>query len=62
MGRELESISNWLDAHPELLDEVAADLGAQAELGRGGLTRGSIPRCAVLKHRADRAAAFRISL
>ena len=25
LGRELEFISEWLDAHPGLLDEVAAD-------------------------------------
>ena len=50
LGRELESIPDWLDAHPELLDEVAADLGAQSERGRGGSACGSIPRCAVLKH------------
>ena len=50
LGRELETVSNWLDAHPELLEEVAADLGAQSERGRGGLTCESILRCAVLKH------------
>ena len=50
LGRELESISNWLDAHPDLLDEVAAGLGARAERGRCGLSCESIPRCAVLKH------------
>ena len=50
LGRELESIPDWLDAHPELLDEVAADLGAQTERGRSGLTCESILRCAVPKH------------
>ena len=46
LGGGLEAISNWLDAHPELLDEVAAGLGAQSERGRGGLTCESIPCCA----------------
>ena len=49
-GRELEFISDWLDAHPELLDEVAAGLGAQGERGRCGLSCESILRCAVLRH------------
>ncbi len=50
LGGELESISNWLDAHPALLDAVAADLGAQSNRGHRGLSCDSILRCAVLKH------------
>ena len=50
LGGELESISNWLDAHPELLDAVAADLGAQDTVGRIGLSCETVLRCAVLKH------------
>ena len=30
VAEELERASAWLDAHPELLDKVAADLGAVA--------------------------------
>ena len=49
---ELERASEWLDAHPELLDEVAADLGAGSGTGRGrcGLSCDTVLRCAVLKH------------
>lgn len=50
LGEELESISNWLDEHPELLDAVAADLGAQDAVGRTGLSCETVLRCAVLKH------------
>ena len=50
LGGELESISNWLDAHPELLDAVAGDLGAQDAVGRAGLSCETVLRCAVLKH------------
>ena len=46
LGEELESISDWLDAHTELL----VDLGAQAERGRFGLSCESVLRCAVIKH------------
>ena len=49
---DLERASAWLDAHPELLDEVAADLGAASGSGRGrrGLSCETALRCAVLKH------------
>ena len=49
---ELEGASAWLDEHPELLDEVAADLVGKARTSRGrhGLTRETILRCAVLMH------------
>ena len=52
VAEELEWASAWLDAHPELRDEVAADLGAEtgASRGRHGLTCETILRCAVLKH------------
>ena len=50
LGEELESISNWLDGHPELLDAVAVDLGAQDAVGRTGLSCETVLRCAVLKH------------
>ena len=50
LGAELEAMSHWLDAHSELLDEVAADLGAEDARGRYGLSCESILRCAVLKH------------
>ena len=48
----LERASVWLDEHPELLDEIAADPGADtgAARGRHGLTCETILRCAVLKH------------
>ena len=45
----LEAISAWLDAHPELLDAIAADLGTAAR-GRAGLSCETVLRCAVLKH------------
>ncbi len=50
LGEELESISNWLDAHTELLDAAAADLGARNAVGRAGLSCETVLRCAVLKH------------
>ncbi len=50
LGAELESISNWLDAHPGLLGAGAADLGAQSARGRSGLSCETVLRCAVLKH------------
>ena len=46
----LEAISAWLDAHPELLDAIAADLGTAA-CGRAGLNCETVLRCAILKHR-----------
>ena len=49
---ELERAFAWLDAHPELLEEVAADLGARSGSGRGrrGLSCETVLRCALLKH------------
>lgn len=46
---DLQRASDWLDAHPELLDLVAADVGG-ATTGRHGLTCETVLRCAVLKH------------
>ena len=48
----LETISAWLDNHPELLDAVAADLGAAhgKSRGRQGLSCESVLRCAVIRH------------
>ena len=48
----LEAISAWLDDHPELLEAVAADLGAESGscCGRHGLSCETVLRCAVLKH------------
>ena len=42
---ELERASAWLDVHPELLDEIAADLdgGAESSNGRHGLTGETVP-------------------
>ena len=47
-----ERASAWLDAHPELLAEIAADLGARSGSGRGrrGLSCETVLRCALLKH------------
>ena len=49
---DLKWASRWLDAHPELLDAVAADLdGASGSgMGRHGLTCETVLRCAVLVH------------
>jgi IS5 family transposase len=44
-------MSDWLDAHPELLDLIASDLqcGGGSKCGRCGMTLESILRCAILK-------------
>jgi len=49
---DLEWASEWLDAHPELVDAVAADLGAADGPGPGrhGLSCETVLRCAVLLH------------
>ena len=49
---DLERASAWLDAHPELLAEIAADLGARSGSSRGrrGLSCETVLRCALLKH------------
>ena len=48
----LECVSAWLDAHPELLDGVASDLGVAAGAGRGrhGLSCEAVLRRALLMH------------
>ena len=49
---DLERVSAWLDAHPELVAEVEDDLGARAGSARGrhGLACETVLRCALLKH------------
>ena len=49
---DLEWASRWLDAHPELLDAIAADLHGASGSGMGGhgLTCDTVLRCAVLLH------------
>ena len=51
IGRELQMISDWLDAHPEVLDWVEADLRPEPvpACGRKGLPVESVLRCAILK-------------
>ena len=48
---ELKRMSDWLEAHPELLDLIAADLqcGGGSSCGRRGMTLESVLRCAILK-------------
>lgn len=51
IGLELQAMSAWLDAHPELLAWVAMDLKTDAvqPVGRQGLSCESVLRCALLK-------------
>lgn len=49
IGRELQAMSELLDAHPEVLDGVAADLGLDAGTGRRGMTAESVLRSGVRK-------------
>lgn len=51
IARELKRMSEWLDAHPELLDAVAEDLRIDggSTRGRTGMSIDSILRCAILK-------------
>jgi len=51
IGRELSAMSDWLDAHPEILDWIAPELCGVGvkETGREGLSVESILRCAILK-------------
>ena len=63
----MESISDWFDAHPELLDTITADPNVQTEGSCCGLRCDSVLRCGVLKHLRDEtkcglAVAFRDSL
>ena len=50
-GRELKSMSDWLDENIDLLDWVAADVKNRnvVETGRRGLSVESVLRCAILK-------------
>ena len=56
---ELESISKWLDAHPELLDEVVADLGAPGRPPRIDPRVDSAPRRAEASARQNVARSWR---
>tara|TARA_R110002111_G_C5963728_1_gene369721 strand:+ start:113 stop:1456 length:1344 start_codon:yes stop_codon:yes gene_type:complete len=51
IGRELKAMSDWLDAHSEMLEWVAEDLCRPniQHTGRIGLSAESILRCAILK-------------
>lgn len=51
IAHELKRMSDWLDAHPQLLDHVAKDLRScgGSTRGRSGLTIDSVLRCAILK-------------
>ena len=51
IAHELQRMSDWLDAHPALLDYVADDLRGNggSKRGRSGLTLDTILRCAILK-------------
>jgi transposase, IS5 family len=51
IGRELKAVSDWLDAHHELLQPVSADLCRHGlkETGRHGLSAEAVLRCALLK-------------
>jgi IS5 family transposase len=51
IGRQLRTMSLWIDAHPEMIARVADDLrrGGAKETGRQGLTAESVLRCALLK-------------
>jgi transposase, IS5 family len=51
LGRELQAMSDWLDAHREVLDPVMGDLRCRGvkPTGRSGLSAESVLRCALLK-------------
>ena len=51
ISQELQAMSEWLDAHPEVLDWVEADLRPVPvkDCGRKGLPVESVLRCAILK-------------
>ena len=51
IGHELKAMSDWLDAHPDLLDWVEADVRNRnvEDTGRKGLSVESVLRCAILK-------------
>ena len=47
---DLERLSAWLDAQPELTAQVESDLDAGAARGRDGLSCETVLRCALLMH------------
>jgi transposase, IS5 family len=51
IGRELKAMSEWLDAHRDLLSQVAEDLRRHGvkQTGRKGLPAEAVLRCALLK-------------
>src|SRR5205085_1393067 len=51
IGRELQAVSQWLDAHRSLLGLVVGDLRRHGikETGRHGLPAEAVLRCALLK-------------
>jgi transposase, IS5 family len=51
LGRELQTMSEWLDAHRSVLSAVVGDLCRRGvkPTGRRGLSAESVMRCAVLK-------------
>ena len=51
LGCELQTISEWLDAHREILTPVKSDLYRHGlkSTGRRGLSAETVLRCAVLK-------------
>ena len=51
IGRELKTMSQWLDEHRELIGLAAEDLRRRGvkETGREGLPAESVLRCALLK-------------
>jgi len=53
LGRELQTMSEWLDVHRNVLSAVMNDRCRRAlkPTGRRGLSAESVLRCAVLKHR-----------
>ena len=51
IGRELKAVSDWLDAHIEVLDWVSTDVQRERlkPTGRNGMSIESILRCGILK-------------
>ena len=51
IGRELQTMSDWLDQHREVLDWVARDVRCRGvkPTGRNGVSVESVLRCALLK-------------
>ncbi|MFH0788325.1 MAG: transposase [Pseudomonadota bacterium] len=55
IGKELEVMSQILDAKPEMLNQVFKDVvgTSQSDLGRRGMTAEQVLRCAILKQHRD---------